>query len=305
MKSKEREARSEKFASGVIVMLAFVSATQGAFTFNDIQYWVGSGVNSAAIAIDWSDGSTSPSALVWGFRWNGAANGRDLLTAVVKADSRLFAKFGGSPGNESAIYGAGYDANNDGKFALDDGTSFDSLGIAYTDPADLAESTDPADRYVEGWFTGFWHYGFAASDPFAGGSWIDSQVGMASHALADGEWNSWAFETSTVPPFTTYANNPQAAPSPHSGDFNNDGRVDAADYDIWKSDFGSTTELAADGNHDGIVDAADYNVWRDHLRQPAGSASTAFGVAEPPTHLLALCSLCTLWLIRFSRKVGV
>ena len=51
--------------------------------------------------------------------------------------------------------------NNDGNFVIDDGTSFDSHGVAYTDPADLAESIDPADDYAEGWFTGFWHYGVA------------------------------------------------------------------------------------------------------------------------------------------------
>ena len=194
-----------------------------------------SGTNRAAIAIDWSDGSTSPPALVWGFRWDGTAHGRDMLTAVVNADNRLYAKFGGSPGSESAIYGLGYDASNDGNFAVDDGTSFDSHGVAFTDPADLAGSVDPADYYAEGWFTGFWHYGVAATNPFAGGAWTDSPIGMASRTLADGSWDSWAFQSSTVPPFTTFANNPQATAAPPGGDFNGDGRVDSADYDIWKT----------------------------------------------------------------------
>jgi hypothetical protein len=232
-----------------------------------------------------------------------------MLRAVVTSDDRLFAKFGGSPGNESTVYGLGYDANHDGQFAIDDQTSFDANGIAYSGPADLAVSTTPADYYAEGWFTGFWHYGVAASDPYSGGQWSDSPAGMTSRALVDGAWDSWAFQSSTFPPFTTYANNPQAAVPPPAlmlGNYNGDDRVDAADYDVWKSTFGSTSRLAADGNHNGFVDAADYTIWRDHLGQMAGSASSAFGVAEPSTLLLAFCFLCALWPIRFfSQKVGV
>jgi hypothetical protein len=281
----------------VFLAAANANLARASFAFNDIKYWVGTGSNRAAIAIDWSDGSTSPPALVWGFRWDGVAHGRDMLTAVVNADNRLYAKFGGSPGSESAIYGLGYDANDDGNFTVDDGTSFDAHGVAYTDPADLAESADLADYYAEGWFTGFWHYGVATTDPFAGGAWTDSPIGMASRTLANGSWDSWAFQSSTIPPFTTFANNPLAAAAPPSGDFNNDGRVDSADYNLWKTAFGSTTQLAADANRNGIVDAADYTIWRDHFI-PAGSA--AFGhlanVPEPSTAAL-LGSIVVLYVL--------
>jgi hypothetical protein len=292
------------------LFIAFVSAgtARASFTFNDIQYWVGTGSNRAAIAIDWSDGSTSPPALVWGFRWDGVAHGRDMLTAVVAADSRLYAKFGGPPGSENAIFGIGYDANNDGQFAIDDGTSFDSNGIAYTGPADSAVSTNLADYYSEGWFTGFWHYGVASSDPYSGGQWSDSQAGMASRTLADGAWDSWTFTPNFS--FMAFAMNPTAAAPPPGlllGDFNNDGRVDAADYDVWKSHFGSTTHLAADANGNGIVDAADYTIWRDHFSPTSGAAATeTIGVAEPASVSLALSSLGALWLMYvFPRKEPV
>jgi hypothetical protein len=276
------------FLTSILIFLAAIHAATAAaaFTLDDIQYWVGTGTNRAAIAIDWSEGSASPPALVWGYRWNGVAHGSDMLATVVKADDRLYAKFGGSAGAEDAIYGLGYDANNDGQFSLDDNTSFDSHGIAYTDPADGAITTNAADYYAEGWFTGFWHYGVASSDPFDGGQWNDSQGGMASRLLTDGAWDSWAIQASTHPPFTTYANNPQAAVSP-DGDFNGDHHVDSTDFTLWRTTYGSTTQLGADGNHNGIVDAADYTIWRDHLNGSGAAAITpSNGVPEPSTTAL-------------------
>jgi hypothetical protein len=52
------------------------------------------------------------------------------------------------------------------------------------------------------------------------------------------------------------------------GDYNLDGTVDAADYVVWRSTQGSTTDLRADGNGDGRVDQADHDLWKAHLGRP-------------------------------------
>src|SRR6185369_16467152 len=45
------------------------------------------------------------------------------------------------------------------------------------------------------------------------------------------------------------------------GDYNGDGVVNNADYQVWRSSFGDTSALVADGNENGVVDTSDYVVW--------------------------------------------
>jgi hypothetical protein len=75
------------------------------------------------------------------------------------------------------------------------------------------------------------------------------------------------------------------------------------DYDLWRATFGSRTRLAADGNGDGRVDAADYVVWRNAVG-PAGPAATN-AVPEPGTIVVAVLTMLAAPLVarpfRFSR----
>ena len=79
----------------------FLVSKSSAVSFNDIQFWIGSGTNRAGLVIEWSTpesfGYTTVPApiadksLVWGYRFNGTATGAQMFNAIVAADPRLYA----------------------------------------------------------------------------------------------------------------------------------------------------------------------------------------------------------------------
>jgi hypothetical protein len=67
------------------------------------------------------------------------------------------------------------------------------------------------------------------------------------------------------------------------GDYNRNGRVDVADYIIWRKTLNTSVPnySGADGDGDGQVDEDDYDVWRDNYGTPgSGSGSSASSVAS-------------------------
>ena len=99
--------------------------------------------------------------------------------------------------------------------------------------------------------------------------WIPPDAGLVDHLFL-----LFGLVESLDPDFFADRVIPGLAP----GDYNADGIVDTADYDLWRSRFGSMTHFAADGNGDGKIDAGDYTIWRDHY---AAGGGTIQEVPEP------------------------
>jgi len=74
------------------------------------------------------------------------------------------------------------------------------------------------------------------------------------------------------------------APTGLTGDFNHDGRVDAADYTVWRDSAGSAgPHQLADANGDQAVDGVDLELWRNAF---GDSVPPALVVPEPAAWLL-------------------
>ncbi|WP_264537490.1 DUF5074 domain-containing protein [Flavobacterium sp. N1736] len=240
-------------------------------TFDDIEYWVGTGSNQAAFAVQWNDGKTSD-ALIWGFRWDGVATGEDMMKAILQADHRLFSLlYQNVPGGlGTAIGGLGFDldgANTNGLYKDANVTYpyYPVNGIVNTTAYDFDNYTaiDTDDHWQSGWLNnGYWSYWVKdpANDDFGYSGW-----GASSRVLENGSWDVWnynlAFEESpiveTFTPVTPYA----AATVFTSGFFmvneewfghtngsvnfvNNDGTVNYRVYSTANSSqaFGATTQ---------------------------------------------------------------
>jgi hypothetical protein len=88
-----------------------------------------------------------------------------------------------------------------------------------------------------------------------------------------------------------------------TGDYNSDGKVDAADYTVWRDTLTSATDLRADGNGNLVVDAGDYLEWKNNFgaAQGAGSGGQA-AIPEPATGLLLLFAGSAVSLLRVGRR---
>lgn len=182
----------------VCVLCALPNSIQaGVIDFDDIVIWAGTGANEAALVVDWDDGR---SPLAWGYRWDGTASGEDLLLAVAAADTNFYVSLNNNFAPALFGSGFGYDRDGDG-FSVTGGSSatpFDASGIYLGAPSSNATAFDADDSYAETTdapgatgFGDFWEYFTGTGNPYSGGSWVSSGLGMSDRMLTNGDWDGW------------------------------------------------------------------------------------------------------------------
>ncbi len=198
-----------------------------AVSFDNVQFWIGSGTNRAGLIIEWSTpestlGSTVPApvadkSLVWGYRFNGTATASEMFNAIVAADPRLYAVESIDPTYGTGVYGIGFHLGGGGDLGITDGsaTNFFPNGILTnaTVDVDAAAPLNPGDLYWSGLYGPNWETwnelgdagGFAISpdrgtnpywtpddpaNPYSGvhGQWEFAQQGLDGLQLTNGSW---------------------------------------------------------------------------------------------------------------------
>lgn len=90
----------------------------------------------------------------------------------------------------------------------------------------------------------------------------------------------------------------QALSAGVAGDYNNNGTVDAADYNLYRDNLGQSVTLPNDSTP-GTVTAADYTVWKNNFGMIAGaSVAAATAVPEASTLLLTLLGVAAVARVR-------
>lgn len=152
------------------VALCFSCWALGAFTFEDIHYWVGEGTNQVAIVIDWNK-PNSKSSLCWGYRWNGEPrSATQILNEIAEADNRLHAAISTSTWG-SSLDALNYDINDNASYFLTN------------------KSTDALDWCSNNPNTHYWSQCFAKnSSSFDSATWEYYSTGIDGQMLSNEMW---------------------------------------------------------------------------------------------------------------------
>lgn len=129
---------------------------------------------------------------------------------------------------------------------------------------------------------------------FAGTDTIDSLF-IDGVGQAIGTWGGVGSGAANISPLLSGTGLLQVTTLPSAGfngDFDNDGKVDAEDYTVWRDNFGSTTALPNDNALGTPIGNAHYDLWKANFGMGAGSGSlAAAGVPEPSSMVLLLAAI--------------
>ena len=79
---------NKKLFLGALLSVMLVQPLAAQFNWQDIDFWVGSGSDSALLVVDFG-AADFDSSYVWGYRYSGAKTGEDMLVDIAAADLNL------------------------------------------------------------------------------------------------------------------------------------------------------------------------------------------------------------------------
>jgi hypothetical protein len=207
MKGRKEKMKTTRIMLGALLALSTSLTTiAGIVGMDDIEYWVGSGANSAALVIDFNDGRTSES-YVWGYRWDGTACGADMLIAIAAADANLTLDYEGDGTDSFLLNSVSYYSQTQTKAA--DWSVFWNYYVAGGYASDDIPSNDTVDTPAA----------VASGGTTLPETWTSSPVGASSvsfgdsgRILSDGSWDAWSFGAWGTTPGTDI----EAVPEPAS-----------------------------------------------------------------------------------------
>ncbi|HEY2759279.1 MAG TPA: hypothetical protein VGI75_01010, partial [Pirellulales bacterium] len=87
------------------------------------------------------------------------------------------------------------------------------------------------------------------------------------------------------------------------GDYNGNGKVDAADYVVWRAHLGQNFALPnRDPANTGLIGAGDYASWRNHFGSTAGSGASLASSLVPEPSAILLCLMGQSMLVCVARR---
>jgi len=204
------------------LILGHPTPSAASTTFDSIKFWTGTGTNRAAMVIQWNDGST-PTSMVWGYRWSGEATGIDMLKAI--AGSTVSREDGQTTFMPDTSTGA------DPRLALSlVNYSWGSAleGLVFTAQEVVRTQND--------WSTGYWEYSIyggtfdydlydaewnyigettyrqTGTDTYSNVNWFFSPIGASDRILIDGSWDAFSFASGNFE--SGFTSTPVVEPSP-------------------------------------------------------------------------------------------
>ncbi len=188
-------------------------------SFDDIEFWTGSGPNRSALVLQWNDGGT-PTSLAWGYRWSGNATGVGMLKAIAgstivtapQSPSTVLDILGGADsrltltmeryGLGDSIFSVSFNDGLQNRTRADWATgywAYSIFGGGFDYEIWTLDSVDLNGN--ENWTTSDANYSQSGNLSYSSVDWFSSPIGASDRELVDGSWDAFSF----APGFVTSA----------------------------------------------------------------------------------------------------